>query len=80
MTPRSMILAVAIGIGSLPPGAWSLPPDGLVTVRVVDSEGRDTPELATPLPCPSELDPYLAAAYTDLCLAIFNSNEFLYVD
>jgi len=26
------------------------------------------------------MEPYLAAAHTDLCLAIFNLNEFIYVD
>ncbi|MBC8351367.1 MAG: DUF1553 domain-containing protein [Planctomycetes bacterium] len=42
------------------------------------SRSRD--KLALPLPCPAEADLYTAAAFTDLCLALFNSNEFIYID
>ena len=30
--------------------------------------------------CPTDIDPLAAAALTDICLALFNSNEFLYID
>ena len=43
-------------------------------------EGRRAEELARPIPCPADADPYEAAALTDLCLALFNANEFVYVD
>ena len=43
-------------------------------------ESRPRDELALPLNCPSTVDPYTAAAFTDMCLALFNSNEFIYVD
>lgn len=37
-------------------------------------------EAAAPLPPISGIDPIAAVALTDLCLALLNSNEFLYVD
>lgn len=37
-------------------------------------------QLALPLPCPASIDPYEAAALTDLCLALLNCNEFIYID
>ena len=43
-------------------------------------EARSAAELALPLPCPTRSDPYRAAAFTDLCLALLNSNDFLYID
>jgi hypothetical protein len=43
-------------------------------------EARPAAKLALPLPCPAALDPFAAAALTDICLALFNSNEFLYID
>lgn len=43
-------------------------------------EGRDVDQLATALSGGSTFDPYASAALTDLCLALFNSNEFVYVD
>jgi hypothetical protein len=43
-------------------------------------EGRDRDELALPTVLPDGADPYEAAALTDLCLALFNLNEFVYVD
>ncbi len=43
-------------------------------------ESRPREQLALPLPCPAEIDPYAAAALTDVCLALFNSNEFIYID
>ncbi|MEO8495878.1 MAG: DUF1549 and DUF1553 domain-containing protein, partial [Planctomycetota bacterium] len=43
-------------------------------------ESRSRDQLALPLPCPAALDPYATAAFTDLCLALFNSNEFIYLD
>ncbi|MDA1050066.1 MAG: DUF1549 and DUF1553 domain-containing protein [Planctomycetota bacterium] len=46
----------------------------------LQQESRSRDELALPLPCPTDIDPYAAAALTDLCLALFNSNEFIYID
>jgi len=46
----------------------------------VRREGRPGQRLALPHPVPVSMEPYLAVAYTDLCLAIFNLNEFIYVD
>lgn len=43
-------------------------------------ESREADELALPLPDRGEVDVYTAAALTDLCLALFNANEFLYID
>jgi hypothetical protein len=43
-------------------------------------ESRPRKELALPTRCPSSIDPYAGAAFTDLCLALFNSNEFVYID
>ena len=43
-------------------------------------ESRLSGQLALPVPVPTRLNPYQATAYTDLCLAIFNLNEFIYVD
>ena len=48
--------------------------------RLTEAEGRPLDRLALPDPVPAQMDPYLAAAYTKLCLAIFNLNEFIYVD
>jgi hypothetical protein len=46
----------------------------------LQAESRSREQLALPFPCPAEIDPYAAAALTDLCLALFNSNEFIYID
>jgi hypothetical protein len=43
-------------------------------------EGRPRDELALPIELPESADPYAAAALVDACLAIFNTNEFVYVD
>ena len=48
--------------------------------ELAQTEGRAVSRLALPVPLPPHMDPYLAAACTDLCLAIFNLNEFIYVD
>jgi hypothetical protein len=48
--------------------------------QLLREERRPAEQLATPLPCPAGADVYTAAAFTDLCLALFNSNEFLHVD
>lgn len=42
--------------------------------------GRDAPSLALPPVLPDQADIHHAAALTTLCLAIFNLNEFVYVD
>jgi hypothetical protein len=44
------------------------------------TENRQPSSLATPLPNPAHLEPADAAAWTDLCLALLNSSEFLYID
>lgn len=44
------------------------------------SEARPTNELALPNPVIAHVDPYEAAAWTDLCLALYNLSEFLYID
>src|SRR5262249_18723783 len=41
---------------------------------------RPAAELALPSTMPAGADPYTAAALTDFCLALFNLNEFVYVD
>jgi hypothetical protein len=38
------------------------------------------PTSSQPQPCPSCLEPHKAAAYVDLCHALMNSTEFLFVD
>jgi hypothetical protein len=43
-------------------------------------EGRPRDQLALPADCPRDATPYAAAALVDAALAIFNANEFLYVD
>jgi hypothetical protein len=43
-------------------------------------EDRSREKLALPIGCGEDADPYAAAALVDACLAIFNANEFLYVD
>jgi hypothetical protein len=43
-------------------------------------EGRATDELAQPIPSGRDGDPFTRAALVDFCLALFNSNEFLYVE
>jgi hypothetical protein len=40
----------------------------------------DIPTSSQPAPCPSCLEPHKAAAYVDLCHALMNSTEFLFVD
>ncbi|MEE3373241.1 MAG: DUF1549 and DUF1553 domain-containing protein [Planctomycetota bacterium] len=42
--------------------------------------GRAPEQLAMPIPRPAHLAPAAAAAFTDVCLAAFNANEFLYLD
>jgi hypothetical protein len=41
---------------------------------------RQPSELALPANMPEGMDPQAAAALTDFCLALFNLNEFVYVD
>jgi hypothetical protein len=42
--------------------------------------GRPLSDLAIPRALPTGFDSYSAAALTDFCLALFNLNEFVYVD
>jgi hypothetical protein len=44
------------------------------------AEDRPTKALALPEPSPSAANPHAAAALVDACLAIINSNEFIYID
>jgi hypothetical protein len=44
------------------------------------AEDRPRAELALPAPLPAGADPHAAAALTALALALFNVNEFVYVD
>ena len=48
--------------------------------ELLQSEGRPREQLALPIPIQSNAEPHAAAVLTDLCLALFNSNEFIYVD
>ena len=41
---------------------------------------RPAVELAVPAPLEAGVDPSAGAALTDFCLALFNLNEFVYVD
>ncbi len=43
-------------------------------------EGRAPDQLARPQPSQHDGDPYTRAALVDLCLALLNSNEFLYLE
>ncbi len=43
-------------------------------------EGRPSEQLAQPQPSHRDGDPYTRAALVDFCLALVNSNEFLYVE
>ncbi len=43
-------------------------------------EDRDVNSLALPLASEQPEDPFAAAALVDLCLALFNANEFLYLE
>ena len=47
---------------------------------LLESAGRAPSQLALPIPRPAQLGPATAAAFTDICLAAFNANEFLYLD
>jgi hypothetical protein len=49
------------------------------TMRLKQSS-RPVSELAAPADLPDGIDPCSAAALTDFCLALFNLNEFVYVD
>lgn len=46
----------------------------------LNEEARPREQLALPLPYPSSVEPFAAAAFTDMCLALFNSSEFIYID
>ncbi len=46
----------------------------------LQAAGRSPDTLATPLPPSAGLDPYQGAALVDFCLALFNLNEFTFVD
>jgi hypothetical protein len=46
----------------------------------IGAEEQNVPTASQPQPCPSCLEPHRAAAYVDLCHALLNSTEFLFVD
>ncbi|MCA9173655.1 MAG: DUF1553 domain-containing protein [Planctomycetales bacterium] len=48
--------------------------------RVLRDAGRQSGTLAIPRPLAKSLDPYHGAALVEFCLAMLNSNEFLYLD
>jgi hypothetical protein len=48
--------------------------------RRLETAGRPREELALPMGCSPDVEPYSAAALVDACLAVLNANEFLYVD
>jgi hypothetical protein len=48
--------------------------------ELLRAESRATESLALPIPWSESTDPVYGAALTDLCLALFNLNEFLYID
>ena len=48
--------------------------------ELLRQESRGTETLALPIPQPETASAIYGAAFTDLCLAIFNLNEFLYVE
>lgn len=48
--------------------------------KILESESRPVSSMATPVPCPPGFENAAGAAWTDLCLALLNSSEFLYVD
>jgi hypothetical protein len=52
---------------------------GEQAVKLKESN-RPASELALPSSLPEGTDPHAAAALTDFCLALFNLNEFVYVD
>ncbi len=47
---------------------------------LLQTANRAPSQLALPIPRPTELSLASAAAFSDLCLAAFNTNEFLYLD
>ncbi len=49
-------------------------------IEEIDQSGRAADDPALPDPMQDGLDPSFGAAWVDLCRAIFNLNEFLYVD
>ena len=55
---------------------------GFLTRQSADlrADGASSAGLALPAPLPPNCDPYEAAALVDFCLAVFNTNEFAYVD
>ena len=48
--------------------------------ELLKNDSRPVEQLAVPQPVPEAVDPHRAAAVTDLCLALLNCNEFVYVE
>ncbi len=49
-------------------------------IAMLKNQNRSREDLALPIPMPSGFPTEHAAALTDFCLAIFNANEFIYVE
>ena len=47
---------------------------------LLNNEARPRDDLALPIPRTNTVSDYLSAAVTGLCLALLNSNEFIYID
>ncbi len=71
-------LAFARAASSQESAAWSeFLSEQAELLRSADRAGDS---MALPVPSPSDADPFRAAALTDLCLALFNASEFIYLD
>jgi len=82
MPDQQVQLAYRRALGRLPS-----PAERDVALRFIEDQAaklkasnRPAAELALPSTMPADADPYAAAALTDFCLALFNLNEFVYVD
>jgi hypothetical protein len=82
-TPEQQVqLAYRRALGRLPS-----PTERDVALRFLEGQtaklkgsNRPAAVLALPSTMPAGADPYAAAAFTDFCLALFNLNEFVYMD
>lgn len=82
-TPEQQVqFAYSRALGRLPS-----PTEQVVALRFLEGQAaklkesnRPAAELALPSNMPAGADPYATAALTDFCLALFNLNEFVYVD
>ena len=49
-------------------------------VELLRTENRELSNLALPIGATVDFDPFQGSALTDLCLALFNLNEMIYLD